>query len=160
MKILLNVALVLMLTTGIAVADSDSWFDMQNCEICVGMTENPELMQNMTWNHYDVDNGMVSVTNVEPAFLDAYNKAHAKMDVAIKRAQAGEALNMCNMCKGIGGFSMAGAKMESVESGNVFIGLTTASDPKVVDMIHTWAERTRSEMMKMSENSSHEGHNH
>jgi hypothetical protein len=163
MKTLLSVALAFMLVVGIANAsDTDSWFDMQNCEICVSMTENPELMMNMSWDHHDISNGMVSITNVKPEFLDAYKKAHAKMETVIERIQAGEQVNMCNMCKGISEYAMAGAKMETVESNNVIVGLTTSDDPAIVSKIHAWADRTRTEMKKMAEmdHSSHDGHNH
>ena len=98
MKALFSFLAIALLLVGSANAGDDtSWFDMKNCEICKPMAENPELMKNMSWEHHDLSNGMACVTKVTPEFMDDYRKTHAAMDAVIKRAQAGEQVNMCNM---------------------------------------------------------------
>jgi hypothetical protein len=127
-------------------ADEGSWFDMQNCEYCKHLLEDPQLMNNMTWEHKSISNGMISIAKVQPAYLESYKKARAKMDAVSQRIMGGENVHICNMCKGMLSIQKAGANMNLVESDNVFIAVTTAENPEVVGMIHSWGERTNREM--------------
>ena len=75
------------------------------------------------------------------------------------RLMAGEKMPLCGFCTSYGELMMAGAVMDDVETGMGKVALMTSSDPKVVEKIHTHAERTIKEYEKMLAGHEH-GHGH
>ena len=136
----------------IATAQDKPWFDMENCAFCKNLSAQPGLMDHLTkWEHHNVKNGSVSITEVDKEYIDAYKKAIMGMEATAKRMQAGEMLPMCGMCEAYGAVMMKGAQSEEVQSGNIFISLMYSDDPEVVNEIHALTDRTNDEIMKMEE---------
>jgi hypothetical protein len=48
-----------------ASADGDRWMEMDKCEICRPMAQEPELMENTIWEHHSISNGVVSITTIQ-----------------------------------------------------------------------------------------------
>ena len=140
-------------------ADEGSWFDMQNCEMCKYLMEDPELLNHMAMEHHNISTGLVSITRVDPEFVDSYLKAQQGMTVTSGKLMKGEPVRLCNMCKSLGDLIAAGAKRDVVESENSYIVVMTSDKPEVVTEIHTWGERTNKEMLAMKQ-SEHSGHKH
>ena len=155
------VVLSLALFCCIASAEAgEPWFDMENCAFCKNLTAEPELMDHMPkWEHHNVTNGSVSITEVDKEYLPAYKKAMANMEETSKKLEAGEQLPMCGMCKAYSALMMKGVKYEEVGSGNVFVLLMHSDDPEVVKEIHAMTDRTNEELKKMEEAEEHK-HEH
>jgi hypothetical protein len=146
--IMLTAMLTLGLMGGVA-AEENAWMDMPNCDMCKNLTANPEMLQHITWSHYDVKGGIMSVCTVEDAYAAAYGEASMAMGATAAKMMAGEAVNLCNMCTDYSGMMAEGAAMELVNTDFGNIRLTTSEDEVMVTRLHAWAETTRSEMAKM-----------
>jgi hypothetical protein len=133
-----------------SVAEEKPWFDMENCSFCKTLTEDPGLLDNMTWEHHDIANGALSLTMVNDEFKESYLKAQKKMEKLGMEMAGGKAeVHMCGHCEAYGGFMMLGAKFEVVESGAGWIILMTSDKPEVIKKIHEFAQRNRDELAKM-----------
>jgi hypothetical protein len=148
---------VLLLFSTFAFSDEDSWFDMENCEFCVTLTEDPHLLANTTWEHHKITNGLVSVTTVKPDFMDAYKKATAKMNEVGKKWEAGEEVKMCNMCKSMGELFALGIITDHIETKHGTVTIMTSTDPEKVARIQAWGDRTNEEHEKMIKEKMTEG---
>jgi len=155
----LAIAVSILAASFIIAGEEEPWFDMQNCEFCKSLTENPQLMNNMSWEHHKISNGLASITRVKAEFVGSYKEAQQKMRAVGDKMMRGEQVNVCNMCKSLGEIYNSGAKRDLVESDNIFVWVTTSDDPETVKMIHAWGERTTKEMMAM-EQDEHSGHKH
>lgn len=133
--------------TGIA-GDEQPWFDMKNCSMCKDVT--PALMQKMSWKHYDLSNGIMSVTQVESASMGDFKAMCASMEATGKKLAAGEKLPLCRACQTMGSYMAKGMNMEMVYTDFGSVRLATAADPEVVKGLHAWAATTKAEMEKMA----------
>ncbi|MCP4582757.1 MAG: hypothetical protein GY839_14195 [candidate division Zixibacteria bacterium] len=147
--------------------EGKAWFDMENCAFCKNLADQPGLMENFAkWEHHNVKNGSLSISEINKDYVDAYKKAMAGMEATAKKAQAGEQLQMCGYCEGFGGLMMKGVQFDEVQSGNTFVSISWSSDSEVVKAIHAHTDRTNDEMKKMEEiekkkeMKGHEGHGH
>ena len=147
---ILSVFLTVGLMAGVT-AEEDAWMDMANCDMCKHLSANADLLDHMTWNHYDVKNGIMSVCTVTDDFAEAYAAAGAAMGATNQKMMAGEEVSLCNMCSEMSGMMMAGASMELVDTDFGNIRLATSNDGAMVTKLHAWAEKTRSEMAKKVE---------
>jgi hypothetical protein len=145
---ILSVLLTLGLTAGVT-AEEAAWLDMENCDICKHLSANMEMLDHMTWNHYNINNGIVSVTTVTADYAEAFGVAGKAMAATGKKMMAGEAVNLCNMCTAYNGMMMEGAAMEYVKTDFGNLRLTTSSDEAMVTKLHAWADKTGTEMAKM-----------
>ena len=166
-KIGLMVLAIALIYVASATAEDKPWFDMENCAFCKNLAAQPGLMDNITkWEHHNVKNGSISITEVNKDYLDAYKKAMDGMNAAAKKMEAGEQLPMCGMCEAYGGLMMKGVKWEEVGSDNIFVTLMYSDDLAVIEEIHSLTDRTNDEMKKMEEMKKakqmegHEGHDH
>jgi hypothetical protein len=134
-----------------ASAGDEPWFDMKSCEMCKPiLEEDPALMENMTWEHHNISNGLVSVSTVAPAYMAHFKKAEKGMMAVQERLQQGTDVKLCNMCVAMSDMLKTGkVKSEQVETMNGSVSLMTSDDPKMVDRIQKWGERTNDEMVKM-----------
>jgi len=142
---------LLLVFAGPAAADETPWCDMANCAMCEPFMAHPGLMQNMSMEYHDISDGMIQVASVLPAQMAAYKEALAAMDATGKRLQAGEKLPLCGMCQAFGTLMMSGAKEEFIPTNFGHVQMMHGSTPEMVDQIHAFAERTRTEMAKMAE---------
>lgn len=145
----LILVLVVSLTAVLAFAGDKPWFDMENCAMCKPMMANPELMQNMTWEHHDISNGIISITTVAEDYMPAFQKLQAEFEATGKKLQAGEDLPLCGMCTKLSAMMMNGAKPEYIPTLHGSIMMVTASDTEMVTNLHDWAKRTNEELKKM-----------
>lgn len=152
MRKMLKLALVpvlLLLGAAAVYGGGQSWFDMEHCEMCKPLAEEPGLLEHVVWEQHNISNGIVSVTTVEKDYLDAYRNAHAKMGHVVERLQKGEKVGMCGMCTALGAAMMKGAKQEVVETTYGDVMILTSDKPDVVAELQEWAKRNREEMKKM-----------
>lgn len=148
---LLLPAIVLGIAT-VAFSGEGAWMDMKNCEMCKPvMEQDPNLMKNMTWEHHNISNGLVSVSTVTPAYMAHYKKAGEKMKMVTEKLQKGTDVKLCNMCVAMSDMLKTGkVKNEHIMTSNGSVALMTSEDPRVVRAIQQWGERTNEEMRKMS----------
>ncbi|MFH2035150.1 MAG: hypothetical protein ABIJ45_02005, partial [Candidatus Zixiibacteriota bacterium] len=148
------VLLAFVLLLGIAAVNAEDdgpWFDMANCDFCVNLTTDPSLLPSMTWEHFILDNGMMTVTTYKPEVAESYGKCMTMMEEVGKKMEKGEAVKMCNYCKGYGALMQAGVKFEYHSFTNGDVMLATSNDPVVIEQIHKFAHKTMDEYAKMSQ---------
>jgi hypothetical protein len=129
-----------------------AWFDLENCDFCKHLTKDPQLMQNMKWEHHDIANGAVTITVVKPEFRKSYMEAGTAMEALAKKMETGAVnpadVKMCGSCQGYGKLMMMGAKIEYVKSELADLVLMTSDKPEVVKEIKAYSQRNRDEMVK------------
>jgi hypothetical protein len=134
------------------IAEEKPWFDMDNCAFCKNLKTDPALLDHMPiWEHHNIHNGALTITQVDEAYLPSYEKAMAAMEEVGKRMEKGEQLPMCGMCTAYGEVMMQGAKSEEIKSGNLYVSIMYSDNPEVVKKIHAMTDRTNEEMKKMEE---------
>ena len=153
----------LTLTVAVATAGDKAWFDLENCGMCKNMMAETGLMENMEWETHVIASGMMSITVVDPAYAEAFQRANKNMEKAHAAMMKGEQTNLCGFCQSYGSLFQAGATMEKIEINSGQVMLVTSSDAKLVKKIHAHAETTISEFKKMKagdHSEAHEGHGH
>jgi hypothetical protein len=153
-KIALLFAAVALMVSGLALAGDDAWFDMENCSFCKNLTTDPELLHHMTWDQYEISNGVISVTNVDPEYEKSYETCQAQMEKVAKEMQQGKQMPMCQSCMTLGAIMMKGLHTEQVKTKTGEIWIMTSDDPELVTGVQKWAARNMDEMAKMH---AHEG---
>jgi hypothetical protein len=132
-----------------------AWFDMQGCAFCKNLVKDPHLMENMTWEHHDISNGVVAITTVKPEFKKSYIEARTAMMDTGKKLETGQLtidkVPMCGHCQAYGKLMMMGAKTEWVEGSQADVEIMTSDKPEVVKEIKAFAQRNRDEMAKMEQ---------
>lgn len=146
------VLLALSLCAGIAVAgEGDAWFDMVNCGMCKNLSATPGMIENMAWNHYVIDGGMMTVAVVPDEYAEAWHTATEAMHATGQKMMAGEEMHLCGYCTSFGTILQTGkANMEVVETLAGEVTLVTSSDEATIGMIHEHAKRSMAEMEKMA----------
>ncbi|MEW6411719.1 MAG: hypothetical protein AB1483_04500 [Candidatus Zixiibacteriota bacterium] len=136
----------------VVLSGEEAWMDLKNCEMCKPiMDQDPALMRNMTWEHHNLSNGLVSVSTVAPAYLSSYNKAGEKMTKVMEKLERGEQVMLCNMCSEMSQIMKSGkVKYESVMTSRGSVCLTTTEDPKLLTRLQQWGERTNEELAMMA----------
>ena len=147
-KFVLVLGILLVLGISSAYAGGKAWFDMEHCDMCRPLTQDPELLMNITWEQHNISDGIVSVTTVEKGYLETYRKAHSMMDQVVGRMQKGEHVELCGMCSNIGSMMMKGVKQEAVITKHGDVWILTSEDPAVVTDLQKWAMKNKEEMMK------------
>lgn len=151
-KCMMIFAAVMVLASWSSAADEKPWFDMKNCAFCKNLLTDPELLKNMSWEHYDISNGVMVITCVTPAFKESYAKAMAAMQKVGEEMQKGKTdVPMCGHCQAYGALMMAGAKFEYVPAKVGDIVLITSDKPDVLTQIKSYGKRCREEMAKLLE---------
>ncbi|NIM65397.1 MAG: hypothetical protein GTO51_05330 [Candidatus Latescibacteria bacterium] len=159
-KLFVTIAIVFAVAT-LAFAQEPQWFDMEKCAMCKHLTTHEGLLENMTWEHHNISNGIISVTTAKKEYIPALREAQAKMEAVGKKMEKGEQLPKCGMCMAIGELMMKGAKWECVKTLHGDVCLVTSDDPELVAKIQEWAKRTMAEMKKMEMKHEHkEGKEH
>jgi len=158
MKTVVSLALVLVMIAAMGAVAEDmkadmsktKWFDPANCEFCKHLLDNPDLLEHMTHDYYDISNGAVAITTVAPEYRDAYNKAMAAMIALGTDMESGKRnpmeVKMDGQCQAYGMLMMAGAKTDYVQSKAADVMVMTATDEETVKKIHDFAEKNRAEM--------------
>ena len=161
---MLFILVAILTVASMATADEKPWFDLQNCEMCKPMMESQGFKENVTWETFPIEHGMLDVTTVKPEFKGQYKETHAKMMANWGRIQAGEKLNVCGMCSAFMAAYDESVKMETVETMNGEVTVTTSDKPETVAKLQEIAKRNQVEMAKMMASEKgmegHEGHDH
>ena len=138
-----------LLVAGAAVAGDLAWFDMDKCDMCKGISNHAEMMENMTWEQHNITNGVVAITTVDKKYIDEYRKAHATMEETVSRLQKGEKMELCGSCAALGACMMKGVNEEYVETTHGDVWIVTSENAEVVADLQNWAKRNNEEMAKM-----------
>jgi hypothetical protein len=153
------VALMIIFAVAFSASAGDQrWMEMDKCEICRPMAQEPELMENTIWEHHSISNGLVSVTTVKEDVKALYTKTHEKMAAAVSRVLAGEKVEQCVMCSSLSAIVAKGLKMDYINTWQGNIVIMTSDDPEVVAEIQAWGKRTMDELHTFA--AKHEGHGH
>lgn len=126
-----------------------AWFDMKNCDMCVAISSSPHLMENMTWEHFNISGGMMTVTTVTGDFVEEFRTAETKMGETIEKMIAGKEVKLCNACSAYGSLIAKGARHEEFVTSHGSVSLVTSNDAELVTMIQDWGNKTNAEMMKL-----------
>ena len=130
-------------------AETTQWFDMKNCGMCKHMMEDPALLQNSTWEHHNISNGIVSVSTVKDDAMPAYKKAMAGFQATSAKLQKGEQVQLCGMCTAMGSLFPKGARYESIPTEHGSVSLITGDSPELIADIQAWGERTTKDLAKL-----------
>jgi len=145
----LAIALLAIPAAFLYAGDNTSWMEMENCAMCKNMMQDPGLLNNCTWEHHDIANGIVCVSTVDDKYMDSFKTAVAGMGDVQKKLMNGEKLHVCNMCQDMLDIMSKGAKSEDIMTKHGAVSVLTSSDPALVARLHTWAQRTNSAMAMM-----------
>jgi len=149
----LRIGLLLAMVVAVAafvVAQDKPWFDLKNCEMCKGMVAQEGLMENMTWDHYITKNGMMTVTTIADGYKEKYEASHKTMMETVEKLKAGEEMYLCGFCTRHGELAQAGVNKEHFSTKAGKVSLMTSTDEKIVAEIHTFAQKTIDELVKMA----------
>jgi len=148
-----RIAMALAVVVAIAayvVAQEKPWFDMKNCAMCSTLASKPGLLEAMTWDHYPIANGLMTVSSCPEQFKATMNQAMTEMGKVQEKIKAGEKVYLDGYCTTYGELMAAGAKVENVHTSMGDVTLMTSNDPKVVAKIHEFGQRTIDELAKMA----------
>ncbi len=157
------VVVALVMTISVVNAQESPWFDMEKCEFCKSLSTDPELLPNLGWEHYNIANGVVTITTVPPKLNESYEVVRAHMMAVSEKAMSGEKLDMCGMCNAMGGLMMKGVAHEEVKTQHGYLGFMTSDNVELQKEIHAWSDRTNEELKKMEAKmmeEDHSGHGH
>ncbi|MBN1213758.1 MAG: hypothetical protein JXA92_14385 [candidate division Zixibacteria bacterium] len=145
---LLLIATAVVFLFSFTTADEKPWFDMEHCGFCKILTEYEGLLDNMTWEHYEISNGIVSISAVKDDYREAFDEVGIRMKEVGERVMKGEEVPLCGMCTAMGHFFARGVKYEQVKTKNGDFTIMTSDNPEVVEEMKKWARRTNEEMEK------------
>jgi hypothetical protein len=142
-------------TFSVLAGDAQShWFDLEGCSMCKALTEDPELLPNMSWEQFDLQNGIISVTTVKPEHMASFKKANEKQMMVGEKLMKGEMLPMCNSCQAMGMIMMKGQsdlQQEMINTKYGSIWILTSPDKKIVAELQQWAHKNQEELKKWEE---------
>jgi len=149
-KVSILVLAVGLICAAVLASDEKPWFDLKNCAFCKNfdLGNGVYIVDHMKTEYHDLPNGFFSITTIDPAWQDKFDKAMAGMTEAVKDAQAGKAQTLCGHCTAYGEIAAAGAKIEAQPSefGKIFV--YTSDNPELVTKLHWFAQKNREEMAK------------
>jgi hypothetical protein len=150
---ILFASVALLQGVGNAGPGESTWFDMEGCAFCKNLVKDPHLMENMTWEHHDISNGVVTITTVKPEFKKSYAEARtAMMDIGNKLETGQLTMDkvpMCGHCMAYGKLHMSGVKTDWVAGSQADVTVMTSDKPELVKEIKAFAQKNRDEMAKM-----------
>jgi len=130
-------------------AGDTPWFDLANCSFCKSMSQEPGLMDHISWENHKIANGMISVTVVDPEYKEAWDRAHMGMMEAAKKLESGEQMPVCGFCNSYGMLKMAGATCDYVETSVGLVYTMTSDNEELIQKIHAHTDKTNEEYAKM-----------
>jgi hypothetical protein len=130
--------------------------EMKKCTVCKTMAENPELLEQMTWETHKIENGMLCVASVPKQYAKEFATLYDKMMQSVAKVKAdsqqGKTTALCSFCESMGELNKAGAKQQEIKTGTGAISLITSMDPEVVRKIHAHADKAIAEQKKLQQN--------
>jgi len=133
--------LAVLLVAMTVMAGEKPWFDMENCDFCKHLMTDPHLMENMTWEQYELSNGLMVVTTVKPEYVESFEKAMKEMEKLGTEMAEGKRtdVKMCGHCEYYGMLMASGAKFENFKTGAGYIDIITSDNPEILKKIRTYA---------------------
>ncbi len=131
-------------------AGDEKWIDMSSCEMCKTLAAHKGLMDNMTVERHNIENGVVTVCTVREPYMKAYKEASKDMEAVGARLEKGEKVHLCKMCSSLNSMFTQGLKYEIVPTKHGSVTLMTSSDPDVIDEVQQWATRSNEEMKTLA----------
>jgi hypothetical protein len=165
MKVLVLFGVLMVCVFTIALAGDEPWFDMVNCEMCKPLGDNPELLEHMSWEIFELSNGILLLSTVDKAYEEPYKKIGVAMQKVVDRIMAGEEVQLCNSCQAMNMIYSKQPKVENFVTQHGDVTVMTSDDLEVVAEMHAWAKRTNEELAKyeaeeMEEVEEHHDHDH
>ena len=119
--------------------------DMEKCAVCKHLAANPALLQNMSWETFKIDNGMLCVMSAPKEMKSELEALFQKMEAEMERIKAdklaGKEVEVCALCASMGELMETGAKEQEIKTATGMIHLMTSADPAVVQKIHASADQ-------------------
>lgn len=149
-------AIILILIVTAAFAGSSApWVDMKSCPICMNVSSEEGLMENMTWEHHLTATGVMTVSTIKSEFQPQFARAKAGMKDILDKVVAGEEIQVCGYCSSISTLLKEGAKAENIITKASDIMLVSSTDEAMIARIHTHAQKTIDFL-----SAAHEGYDH
>lgn len=148
--------MILIFITTIAFAGENApWVDMGGCPICMNVSSEEGLMENMTWEHHLIATGAMIVSTIKPEFQPQFVRAKAGMKKLLGKVVAGEDIQVCGYCSSLSLLLKEGAKAENIVTKASDIMLISSTDKAVISKIHVHAQKTIDFL-----SAAHDGHDH
>jgi len=160
MRVLVLFGVLMVFVFSIALAGDEPWFDMVNCEMCKPLGDNPELLMNMSWEIFELSNGILLLSTVDKAYEEPYKKINVAMQKVVDRIMAGEEVQLCNSCQAMNMIYMKQPKHENFVTQHGDVTVMTSDNPELVAEMHAWAKRTNAELAKYEMEEMEEKHEH
>lgn len=150
MKTLFTVAILALTASWATLASAESLdeamlADMEKCAVCKHLTDNPALLEQMTWETFKIDNGAMCVTTAPKEMKSEFDALGQKVKSAMEQVkadkQAGKDVEVCELCASMGALMETGAKEKEIKTATGSIHLMTSDDPTVVQKIHANADK-------------------
>jgi hypothetical protein len=154
MKILSFIIVIFIATIAVA-GENAPWVDMEGCPICMNVSSEEGLMENMTWEHHLTATGVMIVSTVESKFQPQFERAKAGMKKLLGKVVAGEEIPVCGYCTSLSSLLKQGAKAENIVTKASDIMLISSTDEALIARIHIHAQKTIDFL-----SAAHAGHDH
>ena len=146
-------------------AEDEPWFDLVNCEMCKPLGENPDLLRKVSWEMFELSNGILMLSTIDKGFEKQYKELDVAMQKVVDRIMAGEEVRLCNSCQGMNRIYMKQPKVENFVTKRGDVTVMTSDNPEDVAEMHEWIRRTVKELAKYEaedpeEAQKHHGHEH
>lgn len=127
------------------------WFDLQKCTFCSKFAAQPGLMEHMKNSYHHVNAGIMEVSEIDPAYQEAFKKAMMEIRTAMAGIKDGKMPPMCQHCEKLGAFSQdPNIKMDMVKTDFGSVSLYASMDSAKVAALQAFGDRSNEEMMKMA----------
>jgi hypothetical protein len=146
--LVLSCFVALAVAGGLATAEEQVWFDIENCAFCKHLGHEEGLLSNIRWETHLTANGAVTLTQVPKEYEQAFQRAEEHMQDAATKMGRGEEMHVCGFCESYGKLMMSGVTIESYKGEVARVTLMSSSDEKVIKMIHDHAQKTIDEYTK------------
>jgi len=149
-------AIILVLIAAVALAGVTApWVDMKSCPICMNVSSEEGLMENMTWEHHLTATGVMIVSTVKSEFQPQFARAKAEMKKLLGKVVEGEEIQVCGYCTSLSSLLKEGAKAENIVTKASDIMLISSTDEATIGNIHAHAQKTIDFL-----SAAHAGHDH
>jgi hypothetical protein len=147
---LASIAIVALLAVVVSASEDKPWFDLEKCAFCKTLTAEPGLLDHMKSHFYDINNGVLSVTEVDKEFQPAFKRAQENMQKIIAGMANGNIPYMCQYCTKVGTFQMMGVKTSEVPTDFGTVVVWSAPDSSIAGQLRAFGARTNDEFAKMA----------
>ena len=130
---LLLIAITVVFLFSLSTADEKPWLDMEHCSFCKILYEYEGLMDNLTWEHYEISNGFVTIPTVNDDYKEAFDEVGVRMQEVNDKIMQGEEVPLCGMCTAMGQLFRQGVAFEQVRTKTGDFSIMTSDDPEVVE---------------------------